>query len=198
MRRKAIEESRRLENDQRMRKNLIGRAAGIDLDNDCEQARQHVRFARRAEIEKAVATDSCEPGVPPTAAKPIPINFHDLRERLQTPSELDESLVALAPAIEYFEFFDEASLSFDYVMRQNRGLRPITALSNHEEDRVRAARQPRYPQALPKTSIARKSARGRFVASASEVCSNSRSAALRGSQPQGHASSPRCAAATSR
>ena len=64
MRRKAIEESRRLENDQRMRKNLIGRAAGIDLDNDCEQARQHVRFARRAEIEKAVATDSCEPGVP--------------------------------------------------------------------------------------------------------------------------------------
>ena len=122
MRRKAIEESRRLENDQRMRKNLIGRAAGIDLDNDCEQARQHVRFARRAEIEKAVAADSGEPGVPPTAAKPIPINFHDLRERLQTPSEVDESLVALAPAVEYLEFFDEASLSFDYVMRQNRGL----------------------------------------------------------------------------
>ena len=53
MRRKAIEESRRLENDQRMRKNLIGGAAGRDLDNDCEQACQHVRFARRAEIEKS-------------------------------------------------------------------------------------------------------------------------------------------------
>jgi hypothetical protein len=53
-------------------------------------------------------------------------------------------------------------------------------------------------QACPSTWIARKSAsRCCLAASASEVWSASRSTALRGSQPQGHALSPQCAAATS-
>jgi hypothetical protein len=56
-----------------------------------------------------------------------------------------------------------------------------------------------YPQAWPSTWTAWKAAgRRSFVASASEVCSASTSAALRGSQPQGQKPSPLWAAATSR
>jgi hypothetical protein len=46
---KPISQSCRLENSQRMGKNFVGRATGIDLNDDCEQAGDHVCFPRRAE-----------------------------------------------------------------------------------------------------------------------------------------------------
>ncbi len=46
MERQPFSQARRLENGQRMRQDFVGRAPGIDFDDDGEQAGQHIRFAR--------------------------------------------------------------------------------------------------------------------------------------------------------
>jgi hypothetical protein len=63
MRRKPIEHTGRLENDERVRNNLIRLAPGIDLDDDRQEPGHNVRFARRAEKKPAVAANAGEPGV---------------------------------------------------------------------------------------------------------------------------------------
>ena len=75
MRRQPALEARRLENDQRVEKNLVRRTAGIDLDDDGEEARHDVRFARRAEKKPALVANAGEPGVPMTVADAVAIDF---------------------------------------------------------------------------------------------------------------------------
>jgi hypothetical protein len=110
MRRKPISQSRRLEDGQLMGKNLVGRATGIDLDHDGEQAGHHVRFARRAEKKPPVAADAGEPSVPVTITDAVAIDSEAHWHRREAPAKLDKSLVALAPAWDDLEFFDDAAL----------------------------------------------------------------------------------------
>ncbi len=98
-----------------------------------------------AEMETAVASSSGEPGVAVTVAQPIPLDLQRLGNRRQASSELDQILVALAPAVEYLEFPDDALLRFGDIVGDNRGvLIDQGALQSAEA---------RDPHALPATSI---------------------------------------------
>src|ERR1700722_17889916 len=98
----------------------------------------------------ALVANAGEPGLPLAIANAVAMDSEAYRHRRQAPAELDKRLVALAPAGDHLEFFDDAALGSDDVARQDRGL--LTdhgALQIYEADRARVELD--HAQAWPST-----------------------------------------------